>query len=112
MGHSGGAAVALSTGIPHHDVSRIVAIAPGVRVEQRTATASAYFAWRRLRYGKPARVPESDAFPARQTLEFHMDIFARSDHKPLLLVQGEREDRDDRGSCTPSTPPWPTRPAC
>jgi pimeloyl-ACP methyl ester carboxylesterase len=96
VGHSGGAAVALSAGIPHHDVSRIVAIAPGVRVEERAETESAYFARRRLRYGKPARIPESDAFPPRQTLEFHMDVFARSDHKPLLLVQGEREDRDDR----------------
>jgi alpha-beta hydrolase superfamily lysophospholipase len=96
MGHSGGAAVALSAGIPHHAVSRIVAIGPGVRVEDRAEAESAYFERRRLRYGKPARVSWSAAVPARQTLEFHMNYFARSDHKPLLLVQGEREDRDDR----------------
>lgn len=96
MGHSGGAAMALSAGLSHHDVSSIVAIGPGVRVEERAETEGAYFERRRLRYGKPARIAESDAFPARQTLEFHMTYFAQSDHKPLLLVQGEREDRDDR----------------
>lgn len=95
VGHSGGAAVAVSAGLPDPAVTRLVAIGPGVRYAKRAETESGYFERRRLRYGQPARV-EGDTFPVREPIEFHAEALARPDHKPLLLVQGEAEDARDR----------------
>jgi len=96
VGHSAGAAVALGLGIPDDGVARIVVIGPGVRVEERARTESAYFQRRQLRYGQEPRVDAADTFPPSRLLEASMDYFSRPDHKPLLLIQGELEDADDR----------------
>jgi dienelactone hydrolase len=94
VGHSGGAAVAASAGFHDPAVTRIVAIGPGVRYADRATTEGAYFQRRQLRYNHPPRVL-GDTFPTRRTIEFHMDYLARTDHKPLLLVQGAAEDHRD-----------------
>jgi pimeloyl-ACP methyl ester carboxylesterase len=96
VGHSAGAAVALGLGIPDDRVARIVVIGPGVRVEERARTESEYFQRRQLRYGREPRVQAADTFPPSRLLEASMDYFSRPDHKPLLLIQGELEDADDR----------------
>jgi acetyl esterase/lipase len=96
VGHSAGAAVALGLGIPDDDVTRIVAIGPGVRIESRAAIESAYFQRRELRYGLDPRVQGPDTFPPSRAIEVTTGYFSHPDHKPLLLVQGELEDPDDR----------------
>jgi dienelactone hydrolase len=96
VGHSAGAAVALGLGIADDDVARIVAIGPGVRIEDRAATEGAYFQRRELRYRLEPRVEDPDTFPPRRSIEVTTGYFSHPDHKPLLLVQGEQEDPNDR----------------
>lgn len=96
LGHSRGAATALSVGIPTPEVARIVAMGPGVRAEERAAEEGAYFRRRALRYSPAPADAEEGGLEEPARLEYHMDYFARPDHKPLLLVQGELEDGADR----------------
>ncbi len=103
IGHSEGTDLAITAGIQDPRVLKIVAIGPSRRVQERLGAESDpewdYFQRRAMRYMNLVRpVPDDVTLEARAnlTLESHLDYFSRSNHKPLLLIDGALESEADR----------------
>jgi len=107
VGHSGGAAAVFRAGISDPRVTGLVAIGPPRRMRERLADAEDrdYF-WSRAR--RTRRLHTGTDFPAwfnraawlelglRDAMEHQLDDFSAVGHKPLLLIDGERESEADR----------------
>jgi len=107
VGHSAGAPPVLRAGIDDGRVAGMVAIGPPRRVRERLADVEdrEYF-WMRAR--RTRRLNANAEFPAwftaeqwlelslRDAMEQHAEYFSTDGHKPLLLIDGERESEDDR----------------
>jgi len=98
IGHSFGADVALSSARRGVHARSIVAIGPSRLFRDRVGRPDApwldYFRRREMRYMDLASPPSVElflAYRAELTLENHASYFARHDHLPVLLVDGELE---------------------
>jgi pimeloyl-ACP methyl ester carboxylesterase len=107
IGHSGGAAPALSAGIKHPDIRTITAIGPPRRIRELFSEPRwRDYYWQRMQkswkkvygYSLPAwftkamwleRILDNDMVE-------HIQYFSSTNHKPLLLIDGGLESEDDR----------------
>jgi pimeloyl-ACP methyl ester carboxylesterase len=103
IGHSFGADVALSVGLAEPRVLKIVAFAPARGLIERAGTANApqtgYYVRREMRYMElPSSIAREVFFAYRLPLllDAHLDALSRPGHKPLLLIEGDREPSEQR----------------
>lgn len=106
VGHSGGAGQAFGVGITNPDVDGIVAIGPPRRVAERALDPDdrEYF-WERAKRSR--REVQDSEFPSWYTKEIwegrtldadiakYLPYFSSEGHKPLLLIDGELESKED-----------------
>lgn len=100
LGHSMGANQAISAGIEDDRVQKIIAIGPSRRVQERWTAEGEYFRRREMRYMRlPQPIPASVYLELWENTPFidqYLPYFAQLDHKPILLIDGEREGNADR----------------
>ena len=99
VGHSFGGDVAISGGIIESRVKKIVAIGPGRRFDERAKNELSYFRRRDMRYMDLSEPIPTDIFLQTRgslLIDNHLDYFTEPDHKPLLLIDGMLESREDR----------------
>ena len=106
IGHSRGARTALKIGSKINEIKKIILLGPPRRVRERSKNRKdvKYFSERfrkthQFVYGEP--IPdwfthqwETKAGP--RALEDYMEPFLKEGHKPLMLVDGELEDKRDK----------------
>jgi pimeloyl-ACP methyl ester carboxylesterase len=103
VGHSFGADVALSVGLTEPRVLKIVAFAPTRGLIERAGTRNApqtgYYVRREMRYMElPSPIAQEVFFAYRLPLilDAHLDALSRPGHRPLLLIEGDREPIQQR----------------
>jgi pimeloyl-ACP methyl ester carboxylesterase len=103
IGHSGGADVAITAGIEDVRISKIVALSPSRRVQERMGIQNgseiAYYQRRAMRYMELSQLVSVEVLLARTQalpLENHLAYFSEDGHKPLLLIDGTLESEEDR----------------
>ena len=103
VGHSLGADVALTAVAESNlNVKSLILIGPGRRFIERGGTPGApefdYFKRREMRYMQLDQEITDDVFLAYRTkmpLENHIDFLSKSDHVPVLLIDGGLENTND-----------------
>ena len=99
LGHSFGGDVAITAGARDIDTNKILAYGPGRRYEERVQNELAYFCRRFTRYMKLSQLLPAELYLqtiGSQLLESHLGTYTSADHVPLMLIDGERESREDR----------------
>ncbi len=101
LGHSFGAGVVIPAGITDPRVKKIISIAPGRRAEELIWSENAPFKdYPQQRLSDDMQIPEiqklSNEFLHPILRYITIDtILAHPEHPPVLLIDGEREDRKD-----------------
>lgn len=103
IGHSAGAKPSIAAGVGSEQISRIIAIGPPRRVQERYGSPDSpefdYFLRRATKYMNLEEPISPQIFTQLNeslNIENYMNYFSQNGHKPILLIDGLLESEEDR----------------